>query len=56
MWKDLAAIGTLVVMGVIVADVLAHPDGVKAGGNVLTNVLGTSFTAMLGSVPAQVKA
>lgn len=45
------AIATLIVGGVIVADVLSHPDGVTAGGTALNNTLVTSFTAMLGSIP-----
>ena len=52
MGKDIAAIATLVVMGIISADVIAHPEGVKAAGGVLVSVLRTSFTAMLGSVPS----
>jgi len=52
MGKDFAAIATLVVSGVIVADVLAHGDAVKAAGGVLVSVLRTSFTAMLGTVPS----
>lgn len=52
MGKDIAAIATLVVSGVIVADVLAHADAVKAAGGVLVSVLRTSFTAMLGTVPS----
>lgn len=49
--KDLFAIGTVVVIGIIVADVLTHPEGTKAAGGALNDVLKTSFTAMLGSVP-----
>ena len=49
--KDFWAIASLVVVGVIVADVLTHPSGVTAGGTALNKVLATSFTAMLGSVP-----
>lgn len=45
------AIATLIVLGVIVADVLTHPAGVTAGGQALNSTLKTSFTAMLGSVP-----
>lgn len=45
------AIATLIVVGVIVADVLTHPAGVQAGGNALIGVLKPSFSAMLGSAP-----
>ena len=53
--KELFAIGTLVVLGVIAADVLTHPTGVTAGGKVLNNILTTSFASILGTVPAGYK-
>jgi hypothetical protein len=49
--KEIFAIGTLVVIGVIVADVLTHPKGVAAGGTVLNGILTTSFASILGSIP-----
>lgn len=49
--KDVFAIGTLIVIGVIIADVLTHPAGTQAAGSALNQTLKTSFTAMLGSVP-----
>lgn len=49
--KDILAIGSLIVMGVIAADVLTHPAGTQAAGGALNSILKTSFSAMLGSVP-----
>ncbi len=49
--RDIFAIATLIVTGVIVADVLANPKGVAAAGSALNQTLATSFTAMLGKVP-----
>lgn len=42
---------TLAFVGVIVADLVTHPEGVKQGGTVLVNILTATYTAMLGSVP-----
>lgn len=42
---------TLAVIGVIIADVLIHPQGVKAFGNASNQALRTTFTALLGKVP-----
>lgn len=49
--NQILGVVTLIVGGVIVADVLTHPAGVTAGGTALNNTLKTSFTAMLGTVP-----
>jgi len=46
--RDFWAIATLVVTGVIIADVLANPKGVAAAGSALNQTLQTSFNAMLG--------
>lgn len=42
------AMGTLVLVGIIVADLLIHPQGVTAAGNATNQILATSFGAMLG--------
>lgn len=49
--KELFALGTLVVIGVIVADVLTHPKGVTAGGTQVVNLATASFASILGSIP-----
>jgi len=41
-------IATLALSGVIIADLLANPQGVKAAGDSLDNILRTTFGAMLG--------
>jgi len=35
--------------GVIIADLMIHPEGVKAAGTALDNTLKTTFGAMLGT-------
>lgn len=45
------AIATLIVGGIMLADILTHPAGVNAAGSSLVGVLKPSFQAMLGSVP-----
>lgn len=39
---------TLVLGGIIVADLVANPEGVKQGGAALDQILKTTFGAMLG--------
>lgn len=39
---------TLVIMGVIAADVLAHPSGTAAASNGVSNILKPSYNALLG--------
>lgn len=51
MAEKIFAFLTLIAGGVIIADLVGHADGVKAAGSALNNILVTSFTAMLGSVP-----
>lgn len=46
--KGFWSIATLAFAGVILADILANPQGVNAGGTQLNNILGTTFGAMLG--------
>jgi len=40
---------TLVLAGVIIADLAVHPEGVKAGGTALDQILKTTFSGMLGA-------
>lgn len=40
-----------VVAGIVVADVLIHPQGTAAAGNAANNVLVPSYAALLGTVP-----
>jgi hypothetical protein len=42
---------TLAVIGVIIADVLIHPQGVKAFGNASNTALKNTYTALLGKAP-----
>jgi hypothetical protein len=44
----LLGIVSLVVVGGIIGDILAHPKGTAAGLNGLNNVLKTSFSTALG--------
>lgn len=46
--KGFWSIATLAFAGVILADILANPAGVNAGGGQLNNILSTTFGAMLG--------
>jgi hypothetical protein len=39
---------TLALGGVMLADVLIHPEGAKAAGNAIDQILKTTFGAMLG--------
>jgi len=43
-----AAIFTLIVGGIIVADVLTHPEGTKQAANGLASVLTPTYSALLG--------
>lgn len=38
-------------MGIMLADVVTHPEGVTAGGNALANILKPTYAAMLGYRP-----
>jgi hypothetical protein len=49
--RGFAGAVTLVLVGIIVADLATHPEGVKAGGDALGNVLKSTYSAMLGVVP-----
>jgi len=44
----LAAIATLIITGVIIADVLTHPSGVQAASSGINTLAGSSFNALLG--------
>jgi hypothetical protein len=49
--RAILGLATLAFMGVIVADIVTHPDALKAGLTGLNSILVTTFTGMLGSVP-----
>ena len=49
--KDVFAIATLVVLGIMVADLVTHPAGVNAAGAQLNNLVKTASSALLGAVP-----
>lgn len=42
------AIATLIITGVIVADILTHPSGVAAASSGINTLASSSFTALLG--------
>lgn len=42
---------TLIIGGVIVADILIHPEGTQAATNGLANILKPSYSALLGVAP-----
>jgi len=42
------ALGGLVVVGVIIADFLIHPEGTKAAANGVVNIAKPTFNALLG--------
>jgi len=44
----IASIASLVVIGVIIADILTHPTGVAAASQGIGTVTGQSFNALLG--------
>ena len=44
----IASIASLVVIGVIIADILTHPTGVAAASKGIGTVTGQSFNALLG--------
>lgn len=44
---------TLVLLGIIGADLVTHPEGVKTGGQQLDSVLRTTFSGMLGGQQVQ---
>jgi hypothetical protein len=51
--RGVLGIATLVVGGVIVANLTTNWKGVVAGGQVLNNILATSYAGMLGYNPIQ---
>lgn len=42
---------TLALVGIIVADLMIHPEGVRQAGLAINNVLTPTFGAMLGKAP-----
>lgn len=48
MGNRIAAAFTLVVIGVIVADILIHPEGTRAAGNAAAGILTPTYSALLG--------
>lgn len=51
MGGKVAAFATLALVGVIIADVLIHPQGVKAFGSAVNTTLKSTYSAMLGKAP-----
>jgi hypothetical protein len=47
----LIGLAGLCVMGIIVADILIHPTGTTAAGNVLTGIITPTESALLGTAP-----
>lgn len=48
MGAKLAAAFTLVVVGIIVADILIHPEGTKQAANGISSILTPTYSALLG--------
>lgn len=48
MGARIAAAFTLIVTGVIVADILIHPQGTQAAANGIASILTPSYNALLG--------
>lgn len=48
MGARLAGAFTLIVIGVIIADVLIHPEGTKQAANGLSSILTPTYSALLG--------
>lgn len=48
MGSRIAGAFTLVVIGVIIADILIHPEGTKAAANGLSSILTPTYSALLG--------
>jgi hypothetical protein len=47
----LIALGGLVTVGIIVADLVTHPNGTKAAANGINNIAKTSVSGLLGKRP-----
>lgn len=47
--KGFWGIATLALTGIIIADLMANPDGVRQAGQSLDAILRTTFSAMLGA-------
>lgn len=48
---NLIGLAALVVVGIIFADVLVHPDGTKAAANGIVSITKPAEQALLGSIP-----
>lgn len=46
--KGIFGLAVLALGGIIVADLVTHPDGVQAAGSALVNILKPTYNAMLG--------
>jgi hypothetical protein len=46
--SQVIGIASLIIVGVIVADILTHPQGTAAASNAATKVWGSSLNALLG--------
>ena len=53
--STLATIGLAVVTGIVVADVLIHPEGTLAAGAAANDITVPAYAALLGSVPGYSK-
>ena len=48
MGSKIAGAFTLVVIGIIISDILIHPQGTQAAANGLTSILTPTYSAILG--------
>lgn len=49
--RAVAGIVTLAFIGIIIADIAAHPDAFKAGASTFSSVWSTTIGGMLGQAP-----
>jgi hypothetical protein len=49
--RGIFALATLAVIGIIIADLAAHPAALKAGGQALNSLLVPTYQGLLGQAP-----
>jgi hypothetical protein len=51
--SKIAAFFAMVVSGVVIADILIHPEGTKAAANGVSTILTPTYSALLGGANVQ---
>lgn len=46
--RGFVGLATLALVGVIIADLMIHPQGVQTAGNATNTILSSTYSAMLG--------